>query len=225
MTDKQINRWLRRRFSRIGWLLLLYYGLMTLMTSLTTGIDLAKQTIWSFAAGDFSGSVNWDVIYGNAWGYIVSILMAFAILDAWKGTAYWKQEILVREKPMQGRTFLCFLLFCMGAQMMNSLWITVLELLLNPLGKSVMPVLESMYTGLNRFASAHSAVFQDNSAAAAYAGSLSRYHSLLRGQLAAPVRKFCPDDFSAEFVAEAMLTWTIAGKSLEEISALVTKLM
>lgn len=144
MTDKQINRWLRRRFSRIGWLLLLYYGLMTLMTSLTTGIDLAKQTIWSFAAGDFSGSVNWDVIYGNAWGYIVSILMAFAILDAWKGTAYWKQEILVREKPMQGRTFLCFLLFCMGAQMMNSLWITVLELLLNPLGKSVMPVLESV---------------------------------------------------------------------------------
>ena len=90
---------------------------------------------------------------------------------------------------------------------------------------TVMPVLESMYTGLNRFASAHSAVFQDNSAAAAYAGSLSRYHGLLRGQLAAPVRKFCPDDFSAEFVYEAMLTWTIAGKSLEEISALVTKLM
>ena len=25
MTDKQINKWLRRRFSQIGWVLLFYY--------------------------------------------------------------------------------------------------------------------------------------------------------------------------------------------------------
>lgn len=144
MTDKQINKWLRRRFSKIGWLLLLYYGLMTLLTSLTAAADVAKQSLWSFAAGDFSGSINWDAVNANAWGYIAAILVGFSILDAWKGSSYWKQELLVKEKSMKGKTFLCILVLCMGAQMANSLWITLLELLLNPFGRSVMPILESV---------------------------------------------------------------------------------
>lgn len=144
MTDKQINRWLRRRFSALGWLLLLYYGLMTLLTSLTASIDVAKQSLWSFAAGDFSGSIDWDVINGNAWGYIAAILVGFAVLDAWKGSTYWKQSVFRKEAPMKWKAFLCFLIFCMGAQMANSLWITFLELLLYPFGKSVMPILEDV---------------------------------------------------------------------------------
>ena len=144
MTDKQINRWLRRRFSPIGWLLLLYYGLMTMLTSLTVFTDLVKQYAWSYAAGDFSGYINWDAIYGNAWGYVAAMLVGFAVLDAWKGSDFRKQEILKKEAPMKPSTFLCLLLFCMGAQLANSLWITLLELLLSPFGKSVMPILESV---------------------------------------------------------------------------------
>ena len=144
MTDKQINRWLRRRFSAVGWLLLLYYGLMTLLTSLTAAVDMAGQSLRAFAAGDFSGQMNWDMINSNAWGYIASILVGIAILDAWKGRDFRKQEIFAKEAPMKGRTFLCMLCFCMGAQMINSLWITLLELLLQPFGKSLMPILESV---------------------------------------------------------------------------------
>jgi len=144
MTDKQINPWLRCRFSPIGWLLLFYYGLMTLMVSLTTFVELVKESLWAFAAGDFSGNINWDAIHGNAWGYVAAILVGFAILDAWKGSDYRKQQIFVQHNPMKGKTFLCFLVFCMGAQMVNSVWITLLELLLYPAGKSVMPILESV---------------------------------------------------------------------------------
>lgn len=144
MTDKQINRWLRSRFSHLGWLLLLYYGLMTLLTALTVWTDMAKQYLLSFAAGDFSGSVNWDAIYGNAWGYLTAMAVGFAFLDAWKGKYYWKETVLAKEKPMHLGTFMCFLIFCMGAQMINSLWITLLELLVTPFGKSVMPILESV---------------------------------------------------------------------------------
>lgn len=144
MTDKQINRWLRRRFSVIGWLLLLYYGLMTLLTSITAAVDLVKQSMRAFAAGDFSAAADWAAINGNAWGYLAAILVGFALLDAWKGKNYWQQEIFARQAPMKMKTFLCFLFFCMGAQMVNSLWITFLELLLNPFGRSLMPVLESV---------------------------------------------------------------------------------
>ena len=58
MTDKQINRWLRRQFSPVGWLLLVYYGLMTLLTSVTAAADAAMQSLWATAAGDFSGNID-----------------------------------------------------------------------------------------------------------------------------------------------------------------------
>lgn len=144
MTDKQINRWLRRQFSPIGWLLLLFYGWMALLTSLTASLEMVKQFLWSFAAGDFGGQINWDAINGNAWGYIAAMLSGFAVLDAWKGKDYRKREIFRREAPLKMRSFLCFLIFCMGAQLANSVWITLLELLMNLFGKSVMPVLESV---------------------------------------------------------------------------------
>lgn len=144
MTDKQINKWLRRRFSPLGWLLLLVYGLMLALTSLTAAVDMAKQSLWAFAAGDFSGTINWDAINGNAWGYLAAIGVCLAILDAWKGENFWRREIFRKEAPMKGSTFLCVLLFCMGAQMVNSFWISLLELLMLPFGKSVMPILESV---------------------------------------------------------------------------------
>lgn len=144
MTDKQINRWLRRQFSRIGWLLLLYYCLMTLLASVTAAVDAASQHLWAFAAGDFGRNLDWNRINGNAWGYIAAILVGFAVLDAWKGREYRKEQILIREAAMKGKTFLCMLCFCMGAQMVNTLWVTALELILAPFGKSVMPILETV---------------------------------------------------------------------------------
>ncbi len=143
MTDKQINRWLRRRFSAVGWLLLLYYGLMTLLTTVTTVTDAAGQTLCSFAAGDFSGIIDWDRIYSNAWGYVAAMLVGFVVLDAWKGESF-RRQIRTREKPMKPTVFLCMLCFCMGAQMVNTLWIYLLELIMNVFGGSVMPLLESV---------------------------------------------------------------------------------
>lgn len=144
MNDKQINRWLRRRFSAVGWLLLLYYGLMTLTVSITSAADMAAQWLQSFAAGILDLSVDWDKINANGWGYIAAIVVAFAILDCWKGSRFRKQEIFAKEKTMGFRTLLCFLCFCMGAQMINSLWITLLEVMMNSFGKSLMPILESV---------------------------------------------------------------------------------
>lgn len=143
MTDKQINRWLRRRFSAVGWLLVLYYGLMTLTASLTQVTDIARQLLEAFP-GIPEESAIWSAVNGNAWGYIAAMLVGFAVLDAWKGSHFRRQEIMAREAPMRFRTFLCMTVFCMGAQMANTLWITCLELVMNAFGKSVMPILESV---------------------------------------------------------------------------------
>lgn len=79
------------------------------------------------------------------------------------------------------------------------------------------PVLRCMYDQLLWFSEEHCTVFRDEAAASAFAGSFSHYHRLLRAQLATPVRKFCDSDFAAEFVAEALLVWTMAGKEFDDI--------
>ena len=86
------------------------------------------------------------------------------------------------------------------------------------------PVLESIYSQLLAFSGRHQAIFQDAEASAAFAGSFSKYHGLLRSQLAEPLQKFCKSDFTAEFIAESLLTWTMAGKTLDEICGIVEKL-
>ena len=86
------------------------------------------------------------------------------------------------------------------------------------------PVLQCIHEQLLDFFHMYEAVFLDQTAASAFAGSFSRYHGLLRSQLSAPIRRFCRDDFTADFVAEAMLVWTIQGKPFDQIHELVSKL-
>ena len=85
-------------------------------------------------------------------------------------------------------------------------------------------VLQIMHQKLQLFMVQYDPIFRDESASVSYTGSTSRYHGVLRDQLAASIRKFCRDDFTAQFIAEAMLTWTVAGKSFDDIYIIVNKL-
>ncbi len=144
MNDKQINKWLRRQFSQVGWILVGYYAVMNVLALLGMFWEGFRQSLWAFAAGDFSGSFNWDSMYSNAWGYILTILVGMAMLHAWKGTDYWKEELFHREASMKPGTFGCLAVLCMGAQMLNGFWVSGLELVLNRFGKSASAMLESV---------------------------------------------------------------------------------
>ena len=80
-----------------------------------------------------------------------------------------------------------------------------------------------IYDQLVSFSHRHGTIFQDEAAAASFAGSFGKYHAMLRAQLSKPFRKFCNSDFAAEFLAEAMLTWTMAGKSFDELYGMLEK--
>ena len=86
------------------------------------------------------------------------------------------------------------------------------------------PVVRCIYDQLQQFAQRHQTLFQDAAAAEGFAGSFSRYHGLLRQQLAEPLEKFCSSKFSAEFIAEALLTWTMASKSFDDLYGMIEKL-
>ncbi len=86
------------------------------------------------------------------------------------------------------------------------------------------PVVRCIMEQLRAYAKLHEGIFQDAAAAAGFAGSSSCYHTLLRAQLAAPLQKFCSDGFTGEFIAEALLSWTMAGKDFDELYRMVSKL-
>ena len=90
---------------------------------------------------------------------------------------------------------------------------------------SAGPVVRCLYDQLRSFAAQHQAIFRDEGAGAAFAGSFSRYHALLRTQLAAPLHKFCSDAFCCEFIAESLLTWTMAGKEFDELYGIIGRLL
>ena len=86
------------------------------------------------------------------------------------------------------------------------------------------PVVRCIFDQLLSYANRHQSIFRDEAAAAGFAGAFSPYHGLLRSQLAAPVRKYCSSDFQAEFIAESLLTWSMSGKSFDEIYVILKKL-
>ncbi len=87
------------------------------------------------------------------------------------------------------------------------------------------PVARCICDSLLHYARSHMTVFGDAAAKGAFVGSFSQYHGLLRSQLADPLRRFCSQDFAAEFAAEALLTWTMAGKEFCEIWGMLYPLL
>ena len=82
---------------------------------------------------------------------------------------------------------------------------------------SARPVVRCIYDQLRLYAARHEGLFRDSAAAAAFAGAFSRYHAMLRAQLSAPLRPYCADGFTADFAAEALLTWTMAGAEFDAL--------
>lgn len=137
MNEKQIDRFLRRQFSTVGWALVFYN---VLLTGLVYAV-LAQDALSQFIRNTW---VDYDAVYGNAWGYLAAIAVGIVILHSWKGPGYWRQEVLVREKPMHLGAFAAFITLTIGAQMVSSLWISLVEAIMNGFGGSIMPMLEGI---------------------------------------------------------------------------------
>jgi len=87
------------------------------------------------------------------------------------------------------------------------------------------PVLHCIYDQLVNYSAKHQGVIGDKGAANSIVAVFGRYHKMLREQLALPLLKFCENEFLAEFIAESILNWSLAGKDFESIHAVLKKLI
>ena len=144
MNEKQINKWLRKRFSPVGWTLVGYYVLMNILVSVAMLRDVIAGYLNAFIEGNDQYVPDVSTLTGNAWGYIAAVAVALVILYAWKGREFWGGEVLRREKPMKPGTLLCMVCLCAGTQMVNFVWINLLELVMNCFGRSATGTLDAV---------------------------------------------------------------------------------
>lgn len=96
--------------------------------------------------------------------------------------------------------------------------------------KDAKDALLYMYEELVTYKEKYTVLFSDENAEASYAASSMQRHHLLREQLAEPIKMWTSKqsktdpDFLAEFIAENMLTWTMAGREFEQIAEVLLQL-
>jgi hypothetical protein len=109
-------------------------------------------------------------------------------------------------------------------------WMECLREMKNYSTDDLRAFLTHFYDALSGFVEKHQDLFQDKEAAKSFSGVFAGRHKQLRSQLAEILRPVCETsegdhEFLAEFIAEALLTWTVAGKKMEDMLPVFEKLL
>ena len=144
MDEKYVNRFLRREFRVIGWLLVAHYGIMNILAVAAVFSDVLRQFLQSLSRGQFPGNPDIHALMGNGWGYVATVAVGLLFLFCWKEDRFWKESVLASHGKMTVGVFAVLACLCMAAQLANSLWISGLELVMNQFDRSVMDILESV---------------------------------------------------------------------------------
>lgn len=74
---------------------------------------------------------------------------------------------------------------------------------------AIEPVMQAVYRELTAFYRQYENLF--HAAQAEGVTPQKHYHIILRGQISEVFQPFCPDKFTADFLAEAFLVWSVEG--------------
>lgn len=155
MDYKLYCKQIRKEFSKQGWTLLIYYGIMNVAVLLCTMIDYVLQLVDLIvdkgmdAAMYYADDLVTEIVMGNGWGYFLASAAGFLILLLWKGRKFTFGEIWTRGKPMTVRDFFPILGIFICAQVIFQLFSFILEAILNLFGLSAMAAIEAASMGMD----------------------------------------------------------------------------
>ena len=90
-------------------------------------------------------------------------------------------------------------------------------------------LLHCIYNSLSEFSEGNKKLFSDADAAKVISIGFATRHKKLRDQLAAYILPICSqaekNDFTAEFIAEALIGWTVEGREFDDIYAIIHKIL
>lgn len=110
-------------------------------------------------------------------------------------------------------------------------WMTCIREMQNASPNCPEEVLHGVYRSLHNYIDKYQSLFTDADALKAFSTAFTQRHNQLRGQLVGIIRPVCESaqvenrEFLAEFIAESMLTWTVAGKTYDELAPVLGLLL
>ena len=82
-----------------------------------------------------------------------------------------------------------------------------------------------IYQSLRSFEEENAKLFSDTDAAKRISVSSSDRHKILRGQISALVRSVCKTDIEADFIAEALISWSVEGTDFDTLYPILEKII
>jgi len=155
--DKGEKRLLRRKIGSYSWALLLYYLLMNFLVTAVTGIALIYEGLQAVIRGgnwfDFNLGVQnmlEEVLFGNAWGYLLTCCIAVAAIRLWKGKTFFA-GIFETKQLMTRSSFIRLCCVFLSGQLVFQMFAMLLELILNQFGLSILESMEMASGGVDSF--------------------------------------------------------------------------
>ncbi|MBO4937833.1 MAG: CPBP family intramembrane metalloprotease [Oscillospiraceae bacterium] len=150
------ERWrrkeLRRRFSAVGWMLLIYYGIMNVSVFFAVFVESIIRMMGKLSAGSMDEIINVTMEAAeSAWGYFLAVAVGLIILLCWKKPRFWKEEIWERGRPMHPGSFFGILCLFLSCQAVYQTVTMLSELILNLLGFSILEGMEAMAVDSSNF--------------------------------------------------------------------------
>lgn len=144
---KLICQRLRKEFSKSGWALLLYYGIMNAAVAAVAFVSVLVVTVR--AAFDpnmpqwLLGEQLLELILGNGWGYLLAIVIGTVLMVIWKKREFCCKTIWKSGKPMVVGSFFPILAIFISGQALSQVLTPVMEWLLGLMGISLEIFMES----------------------------------------------------------------------------------
>lgn len=147
MYEKAVCSHLRREFSKSGWALLIYYGIMNAAVILVLMVDAVILAVQMTLAGQNSFETILEGIaasaLSNGWGYILAMAVGGWIMLLWKKKEFCFHTVWKKEKPMTAGAFFSLAALFFSAQALVQVMATVMEWFFGLFGFSIMGMMES----------------------------------------------------------------------------------
>ena len=138
-------RQLRKVYSRQGWILLVYYGILNVSVVLLMIVDAIYQALRIALSGqEMDEQQLMQILEAHSgWGYFLAIGIGLLILLLWKKPRYVRQTLFAPGKVMKPGSFFALLAIFTSAQLVAQALYTLLELTANQLGYTMAEAMES----------------------------------------------------------------------------------
>ena len=138
--NKELCKPLRKEFSKVGWALLIYYGIMNLSVLLVTfciSLMVGFQIAFSSASGESYDSLVTAITNDSYWGYALAVIIGFVALMYWEKPEFCRTTIWEQKKSMTWGSFFALLAVFISGQALYQLLTPLLEWLFSLVGISL----------------------------------------------------------------------------------------